>query len=326
VPVPTELRCPYAANHEVAPEPIEATERMLGLGGSYRYAVCSTCGCLWLKDVPEDLSPFYSGDEYYSFQAAPDPGVNAPLARVMSVLLRLPALARAGGKSRWRGKVFPFAGTWFAGRGIKLSSAILDVGSGTGVTLARLRWLGFRDLTGIDPFLPEAEVRIGPISIRRATLAEVRGQYDVILFHHSLEHVADPVATLTEAASRLRPGGHVLVLVPLADSAAFRRYGTHWAQLDAPRHLTVPTAQAIEAGAEAAGLRVVDQWRDSHAFQFWCSEQYLQGIPLHGERSWETDPAASQFSSDQVEAWEAEARRLNGAGTGDQGVFVLARA
>ncbi|MBO9531867.1 MAG: class I SAM-dependent methyltransferase [Solirubrobacteraceae bacterium] len=322
----SSLACPYNPAHSVAPGVVEATERMLGLGGTYRYASCATCGALWLTDVPADLAPFYAGDDYYSFEAAADPGEQRLLALAMKPLLRSRRLALAGGMSRWRGKVFPFAATWFAGQGITQSSRILDVGSGSGTTLARLRWLGFRDLSGIDPFLPSPEIRIGPVTIRRQALESVEEQYDVVLFNHSLEHVPDPVGALRAASARLRPGGRVVVGVPLADSAAFERYGTRWAQLDAPRHLTVPTAAALDAAAAAAGLRVVSAYRDSHAFQFWGSEQYAHDITLHGPRSWLTDPAASPFTPAQIEAWEAEARALNRAGRGDQGVFVFAAA
>jgi SAM-dependent methyltransferase len=169
------------------------------------------------------------------------------------------------------------------------------------------------------------EHRVGPVVIRRQALSEVDGQYDAIIFNHVLEHIEEPIEELGVAATRLRPGGHVIVRVPLADSEACERYGEHWAQLDAPRHVTLPTQRALEQAVGRVGLRVVDAWRDSNAFQFWGSEQYLLGITKFGERSWEADREHSPFTAKQVRAWEADAHRLNRAGRGDQGAFVLAR-
>lgn len=317
--------CPYGKTHTVDAETLIATERMLGLGGEYRYARCSTCGSLWLLDPPADLSAFYSGD-YYSFEPSEDPGEHPVLSRAMRMLLRAPNVARRAGRGRYGGTVFPFAGAWFGGIGVTQDSAILDVGSGAGTTLARLRWLGFRNLTGIDPFLASECVQIGPIEITRRALDDVEETYDVVLFNHVLEHVADPIADLAKAAKRLRPGGHVLVFIPLVDSASFERYGAGWAQLDAPRHLTIPTRRAIEGAVGDAGLRVVDHWRDSHDFQFWASEQYERGISLYDERSWYVNPERSSYTPDQIKAFKAEARRLNREGRGDQGGFILARA
>lgn len=316
------MTCPYGSAHAVAAETVLATERMLGLGGEYAYGRCETCGAHWLLDIPEDLGSFYSGG-YYSFEAASDPGVHPVLSRAMTVLLRTGNIARRGGRGRFGGTVFPFAGAWFGGTHINQRSAILDVGSGSGTTLARLRWLGFDNLTGIDPFLASEKVEIGPVSITRRSLDDVEELYDVVLFNHVLEHVPDPVAELRRAAARLKPGGLIYVFIPLLDSASFEQYGTGWAQFDAPRHLTLATRRSIEGILPSVGLELVDHWRDSHEFQFWASEQYAQGISLYDDRSYYVSPERSPFSADDIKRFGQKARELNRAGRGDQGGFVL---
>jgi hypothetical protein len=93
-------------------------------------------------------------------------------------------------------------------------------------------------------------------------------------------------------------------------------------QLDAPRHLSVPTEAATRAAAAAAGLRVGRAWRDSDAIQFWGSEQYRLGIPLEDPRS--VMHGGHPFTAGQLRGWAARARALNRAGEGDSGCFVLA--
>ncbi len=320
--VPAAQTCPYGCGAELSGVALTASENMLGTGGSFRYARCPACASLVLLDVPEDLSPFYPRD-YYSFDTPTSPEPGAVTGALMAGLLRLPWLARCAGRSRWQGRLFPVSAGWFAGLGVTQRSRVLEVGTGGGAVLGQLRRLGFTDLVGIDPYLDAEERTWGPITIRRQSLGEVDEPADVILFHHVLEHVADPVDELRRARELLRPGGHVLVVVPLADSAALECYGASWVQLDAPRHLTVPTEAGLTAGARTAGLGLVEHWRTGTALQFWGSEQYMRGIPLADARSWHRSPEASPWTARQVDRWSRRARRLNAAGRGDEGAFVL---
>ncbi len=317
--------CPYGEDHQLKNgETIAATEQMLGLGGDYTYRRCGNCGSLVLLDPPDDLAPFYPTD-YYSFQDTSDPGVHAVLSRLMGGLLRLRAFAKRCGRGRFSGILFPVAAGWFAGLGITQESRILDVGAGGGFLLGRLRWLGFKNLTGIDPYLAQEERSIGPVVLRRKSLADVTELADLVIFHHVLEHVPHPIEQLRLAGRALAPGGHILVILPLCDSDAFERYGADWVQLDAPRHLTVPTERGMRAGIEEAGLELVEHWRTGAAIQFWGSEQYKLNIPLASDRSWHKDPGQSPWTAAQVKAWTKEARAINRAGRGDEGAFVLCR-
>lgn len=316
--------CPYGADHQLSGDTISASEQMLGLGGDYTYARCGTCGSLILLNPPNDPALFYPTD-YYSFNDTPDPGVHPVLSRLMGGLLRMQTLSKRAGRGRFSGTVIPVAAGWFAGLGITRDSRILDVGAGGGFFLGRLRWLGFRNLAGIDPYLVQEERSIGPVVIRRKSLADVTEPVDVVIFHHVLEHIPDPLTELRLAARALAPGGHILVVLPLCDSDAFESYASDWFQLDAPRHLAVPTERGMRAMISEAGLELVEHWRTSAAIQFWASEQYKLGIPLASDRSWHKDPAGSPWTATQVKAWAKQAREINRAGRGDEGAFVIRR-
>ena len=78
--------------------------------------------------------------------------------------------------------------------------------------------------------------------------------YDAAVFHHSLEHVPDPVASLSRARDALRPGGAVAVAVPNFDSDQRRRLGADWWALDVPRHRFHFTPDALRRAFGRAEL------------------------------------------------------------------------
>jgi SAM-dependent methyltransferase len=155
-------------------------------------------------------------------------------------------------------------------------------------------------------------------------LSAVRGQFDLIMFHHVYEHLVDPRETLELARELLAEHGQILIRIPLADSLAARKYGEHWVQLDAPRHIALQTRKSMGVLAGDAGLDISRVTYDSWELQFWGSEQYLLDIPLRDPRSLDTGSSAV-FSPDLIRAFAAEARTLNAHEEGDQAAFVLQR-
>lgn len=298
-----------------------ARDLMFGGGSPFRYERCPGCGCLHLLDVPADLSRHYPADYYsYAGHVAPIGGAKALAKRARtSLLLTVPRAVprqRKGGMPSWA--------RWFRAMRLRRSSRILDVGCGWGENLAYLRQDGFTNLAGVDAHLPEAEIdHGGGLVVRRAELADVEPGWDVVMLHHSFEHLPDPRATMAELSRVARPSGWVLIRTPLADSWAARTYQADWVALDAPRHLVVHTRRSIDALAAAAGFAPVDVFYDSWSFQLWGSEQYRAGIPLRDPRSHAVDPAASMFTDEQIRAYEVQAEALNRSGQGDQAGFVL---
>jgi len=147
--------------------------------------------------------------------------------------------------------------------------------------------------------------------------------FDVIMFHHALEHVPDPVSTIKHASERLRPGGLCLVRIPTASSEAFETFKENWVQLDAPRHLHVPSREGMRVMAEENGMSLEDTVDDSSAFQFWGSKQYQKDIPLRDPRSHFRNPAAELFTPEEMEGFEKHAQALNKANRGDQAIFFM---
>jgi SAM-dependent methyltransferase len=305
---------------------IRAREMMYGTRKPFDYFECAQCGTVQIQAIPEDLSPYYTRD-YYSF----DPP-RLKQGRLRTFLRRhrarhylgFPTLVGrlAAHRPERRPPVFRF----LKAAGASQDTPILDVGCGGGTMLAQLWKYGFRDLTGIDPFLDQDRQFTPSFRIFKKSIAEEARRYPLVMMHHSFEHMAEPLAVLRQARERLTDGGILLVRIPLAGTYAWRHYGRDWAQLDAPRHLHLLTERSLRALAESAGLRVREVIYDSESFQFWASEQIRRDIPILDPRSYCKDPRGSMFSREQIRAFQAEAERLNAARDGDMAGFLLGRA
>jgi len=305
-----------------------ATEMMFGMGGSFEYRECGNCGSLALADVPSGLGDYYP-QEYYSFMAGGGPSPRAPVEGVRRAAMRVVASGETAARLVVRGaravgvQVEPWVQV-LGGSGIGPQAAVLDIGCGAGRRLRRLRRYGFRNLTGIDAHLPGSVASKDETVLLKATPQEVGGQFDLVMFHHSLEHMESPVEVLEAALGLLRPSGMVLVRVPLVGAQAWRTYGVHWVQLDAPRHIFLFSARGIDLLAERSGFAVTKVIYDSTSFQFWGSEQYRRGIPLRDPSRPEVAPSP-MFSASDLSDFDRRARELNAKQDGDQAVFVLRR-
>jgi hypothetical protein len=141
------------------------------------------------------------------------------------------------------------------------------------------------------------------------------------MFHHSFEHLQDPLEVLKSAAGLLARGGTIVVRIPIVTSYAWEKYGIAWVQLDAPRHFFLHSPESMSRLARAVGLRVVRVVYDSTEFQFFGSELYLRdGSWLSGGSS---TPDSSAFAPDEIENFRRLAVELNASERGEQAAFYL---
>lgn len=299
-----------------------AREMMFGFRDTFAYVECAACGCLQIEAVPRDIERYYP-KEYYSFRRSDE----APLKQFLKRQRARHAIGRWNLVGWALSAVFgppPYA-RWVRASGTGIHDPVLDVGCGSGVLLRSMRQAGFDDLTGVDPYVSANHATGHGIRILRRTLAETEGLYRLILFNHSFEHLEDPEGALRESRRLLLPEGVLLLRLPVAGSAAWRRYGADWVQLDAPRHFFLHTEASIRTLAARTGFEVVRVEWDSDAFQFWGSEQYARDIPLNDPRSYARNPGDSIFSKRAIREFEARAREWNERGEGDAACFYLRR-
>jgi SAM-dependent methyltransferase len=294
-------------------------EMMFGLRDAFPYFQCAKCECLQIRDIPSDMAKYYPAN-YYSMEGSlpASKGLASDAARRLDALFRL-GIANYGHTKRR--EIFD----WFRYSRAGLSARILDVGCGRGALLHELRLDGFRDLSGVDPFVAKDLEYGNGIRIKKAQLWDLPGPYDLIMMHHSFEHMPEPMRTLEAASRLLAPGGALLIRIPVV-GFAWREYGADWFQIDAPRHFYLHSRKSLAHLAERAGYRIDAVIYDSKASQLWASEQYRRDIPHRDPRSHGENPKQSGFSQAEIRAFERRARELNAAEDGDAACFILRRA
>lgn len=296
-------------------------EMMVGTRETFGYTQCADCLCLQIDEVPQDLARHYA-DGYYSY--SPVEARRNPLKRWAAAARHRYALH---GRDPLGWLMYRRAAAYAMRslRPLRLRSAtrVLDVGCGAGLLIHELAELGYSAVLGIDPFIDQELSYSNGARVLRQGIEDVQGTWEVVMFHHSFEHVPDPVATLRRAHALLQPGGFCLLRVPTVSSHAWQHYGVDWVQLDAPRHLHLLHQQSVASLAASTGFEWIDASWDSDAFQFWGSEQYRRDVPLRSERSYAVNPAAGLFSASEIADFARRARVLNAQGQGDQAAFYL---
>lgn len=255
-------------------------EMFFGLGEEFTYFECEQCQCMQIAEVPDNLGSYY-GNEYYSFSAP-----------------KLPETVE--------GKVN--------------ETRILDVGCGAGKWLLEQYAKGHINLFGCDPFIEE-DISYEPcIHIRKCTIHDMQGPFDLIRLGDSFEHMADPYETLVSIKRLLSDTGMCLLSTPLFPNAAYDICGVNWYEWDAPRHLFLHSRKSMEYLCKKAGLRIEEVICNAGDRQFVSSLLYQKGIPLMEH----TDEVIKKnFTPDELQKFKEYTVALNAKGYGDHAVFVI---
>lgn len=246
--------------------------------GEWSFKRCPNpqCGLIWLDPMPlpEDIGKAYK--TYYTHGARSGDSITAPppasLRRRMAETCRLAYQA-------WR---FHYGNNgskplrWLLALPILLSriecdcldiplrflavpqtGRTLDVGCGDGSIVKLAQDLGWKaEGVDVDPQAVETAHRRG-LAVHLGRLSDQSysdNSFDLVQSHHSIEHVHDPAATLSEIYRILRPGGSLIVTTPNADSGGARHFGPHWRALDPPRHLQIFNGKNLLTLAKRAGF------------------------------------------------------------------------
>lgn len=307
----SKFSCLACGNHSGF-KSFQVREAMLGVNDDHKYGECNVCGSIQNLHPPDDLSRYYPTN-YYSLTPKPE--------NFLKRWLRTQRARHGLGEFNPMGAIgtavlgTPYFVNWLMQAHAGRDAAILDVGCGSGALLSHLQACGFRNLTGIDPFLPHSSYQPG-LRLLKLDLAEANDTFDFIMLHHSLEHVPQPLKTLQQVARLLTPNGICLVRTPVAGTWAWQNYGVNWVQLDAPRHLLIPSVAGMQSLAQGAGLSVQEIKFDSDLFQFVGSEKLKQGQGFYAD-------VQALFSRQQLREFDQHARQLNIDHNGDQACFWL---
>lgn len=305
-------------------ETLQVPEMYFGTGESFSYRQCQACASLVIAQFPDNLASYYPSGYggHVGLVAAP-----APTTRWRRHLLQARSQWLLGHRTLtgWvaahlKPDHAPYPWVWLRAAGAQVSSRLLDVGCGSGGLLRELQAAGFDHLSGIDAFAPVL-IDEPNLKISRGDAMDARGAHDIIMMHHSLEHMEDASAVLLHLASLLRKDGALLIRIPVAAGMAQQMYGAHWYQIDAPRHLAIPSLAGMRAFISRLGLHLDGVLFDSTASQFYVSEGYSLGLSMKAQQAQHFD----HVGDEQMKSFERLAEDANRLQTGDQATFIIRR-
>jgi SAM-dependent methyltransferase len=147
---------------------------------------------------------------------------------------------------------------------------ILDVGCGNHSPSVTKHWfpgshysgadiqrynLDDRDLASMDDFYTVTTDGSGYAAIPDSS-------YDLVLLHHVVEHMSDPIPILTELCSKLKPGGYIWIAFPSIRSLGMPQAAAGTLQFcDDDTHIHVPDVREISNVLLENGVRILHAGR-----------------------------------------------------------------
>ncbi len=302
-------------------KPFQVKEVMFNTGETYDYQECLNCGSLSLQTQITDYSTIYPSN-YYSFSPINELSMKSFTKRIKfgtsKFLLR-------HNINFWKTIIGSIFKSYFYINHLELypTQRILDVGCGGGFLTYLLKNIGFNDAIGIDPFIPGDIFYQNNSSILKKSIFEIEGKWDVILFNHSFEHIPNPHEVLHKCNELLQKGGCCAFAIPVSGSLAWKKYGTHWFQLDAPRHLFLHSTKSIQHLADKCGFKVSKVIYNSRYHQFTKSRSIKKGFSLSNPPK--LSPAEKVLAEIQKVYFKMLNIYANMRKIGDQAVFVLTK-
>jgi len=285
-----------------------AREMIFGFRDEFLYFKCPVCGCLQISEIPKNLSKYYPQD-YYSYQQI---SINTKYALLIRAYIRGLTFLKYG--PYLRRQDLPRLNFLKTLKNFKKENAILDIGCGAGHLLQEMKNWGYLNLTGIDPFIKEDILYPSGVRVLKQEINEHNGKYDLIMLHHSFEHMPEPHNVLENIYKILNDDGILLIRIPVSDSFAYRKYQNNWYQLDAPRHFFLHTTKSMSYLAKNNGFTIKDVIYDSTEYQILGSETYCRDIRLID---------GIKFTSTYIQECKKIAKYLNKIKDGDQCCFIL---
>lgn len=142
----------------------------------------------------------------------------------------------------------------------KNTGKALEVGSSTGIFLSLLKQQGW-EVQGIEPSKPAASAaqkRKIPTIVATFENADIlQNSFDLIIFNHVLEHMANPREVLQKANAILKKDGLIFIDAPNFGGLSARILGSSWQYILPKEHRWHFTPQALSLLLEKAGFKML---------------------------------------------------------------------
>ena len=309
------MECPICNNDKNNSSYI-VKEMQQGLREEFEYIECSKCGCLFIKNVPEDMGKYY--DINYGSHVHKVTLKNRITDKIYSLYIANNKLI----KLIQGDNVTITTKFWnnLTSKGIMTkNSSILDVGCGDGKFLSILKKGGFKDLTGIDLFIDDENKQKG-ITILKTSLEDFKPKkkYDVIISNHALEHMDNQLKNLKCFKNLVKKDGIIVIRIPIKTKPVWDKYGVNWFQIDAPRHFFLHSVESFKILCDKSNLVIENMIFDSEDYIFINCEKYLRNISVR-DKEWDT----IEFDNETIKQLRNEIRILNKNNESDQAIFLL---
>ncbi len=256
-------------------------DRMLSLYESFDLLQCTECGLIFIHPQPtqELLSKHYDKDKYTVFTEIQSISNVRKFYTLLELVYYFVRYKRLPKIIKFISIILYPVKSIFRTTKLIENGNFLDVGCGNGYFLLIMKYLGM-NIYGIEPGPFDKKLLFDyGLNIFNGNLNDAKyGSefFDVITINHVLEHVNDPSGYLNELYRILKPGGYLIIAVPLSDSFAHKIFGKYWSQLDTPRHLYLFSKNNLIRYANRFNFRVIDiKYNSTPTYQILCSFIYI---------------------------------------------------
>jgi 2-polyprenyl-3-methyl-5-hydroxy-6-metoxy-1,4-benzoquinol methylase len=201
---------------------------LYSLPGTFSIVKCTSCGLLFTNPRPKsNLIP----DLYSKYYGGIDSNASFNNARTIKPLFQ--------GNITLRKLYHWMCGQYLGEVLTKARGRVLDIGCGSGSLLEELMQLGCIGY-GIEPNMSAAQACIEKgLNVTCGVLNSIDypdNFFDTVIMWHVIEHLPSPKSTLKKVHKILKPGGHVFIYCPNADSYMTALFHELWRGWHLPFH------------------------------------------------------------------------------------------
>ena len=237
----------------------KAQDYITAIPGKWIFRRCSNCESLWQDPctLAEDIGKLYP--ENYGFTRGEIPDVQwsgFKLSVKAGILAAHYGYSNLGQSAHSKSgfQAGKFIGKFSiprlqAGRMTRFlhyqqNGRLLDVGCGNGAFIKLMGNLGWQ-AEGIEPDPKAAQVATASgLKVMSGLIEDAdlpHSHYDAITLSHVMEHFRQPRVALEKVAACLKPGGVLVSISPNPVGLISKLFHDKWYELDAPRHLVIPS-------------------------------------------------------------------------------------
>lgn len=257
--------CPICAESVKAKTTIENYDDRFGYKGVFKILHCQNCGHRFIASTftSEMLLDIYSN--YY-------PRSNYDLEKYKPH-------EKSSSFSTWlKGEMYsPFL--W-----VTPAARVLDIGCGFGESLGYLQSLNCNayGVEADENIRRVAEMFGYKVKVGLFDAADYDADFfDFVTLGQVIEHITDPVRTMHDIATVLKPGGLLIMSTPNADGWGKKLFGKRWVNWHTPYHLQIFSEKSMRIAAEKSGLKL--EAIESITPSEWLHAQWMHLLTLPNE-------------------------------------------